>query len=548
MKLEQLAISTTPKSSWQCFDLGCKVALKHYTILLSFWLIVSFPFFIFSCFLSLEWGLLIFWLFKPWYERGLLFILSRAVFSNFINLKTALLAWPEQIKPLWFASITYRRLAPSRSFDMAVTQLERLSGKKRANRLNVLHRSKDDNTGWWTVLCVHWEGILMVGILVMLSMLLPTEMDLWSFLFFSEYEEDVFWSLLISNIVVYLCAAFVAPFYVAGGFIAYLNRRMILEAWDLEIGFKKWVSAAKSKGASLGATALPLLGCFLLVFAQTVFQPVFAQITEENSEGRISLEPELESTAIIVNNKQEDTEPNLEAKTKIREELNLLFDEEPFSTKETIVYYRWKGSDEDAEEEYSSEGFSGFSTLANFIASFLELFLWAAFALTFGYIVVKNWSKLANILNQNQTTIEDLPLPSFISKAFNESMPEDVSFAVNQAIIAQDFRRALSILVRASLMQLSREQKVHITKSMTENECLMAIKQTSTKHIHDFMTTLMRAWISMAWAHHIPSADQLTALLASYELTLISDLNNVDQNMQVSESLKDKENVKGNEE
>ena len=191
MKLEQLAISTIPKSSWQCFDLGCKVALKHYKILFSFWLVVSFPFFIFSCFLSLEWGLLIFWLFKPWYERGLLFILSRAVFNNVINLKTALMSWPEQIKPLWFSSITYRRLAPSRSFDMAVTQLERLSGKKRANRLNILHRSKDDNTGWWTVLCVHWEGILFIGMLVMLSMLLPTEIDLWSFLLFSEYEEDV---------------------------------------------------------------------------------------------------------------------------------------------------------------------------------------------------------------------------------------------------------------------------------------------------------------------------------------------------------------------
>lgn len=157
MQLSKLIIDVSPKTSWQAFDLGCRLALANYKTLIVYWLIVTLPVFIIAITLDLFWGFCIFWLLKPWFERGLLYILSAAVFGSNVSVAKTLVNLPSQIKPLWFSSITFRRFASSRSFDMSVAQLENVEGFARSKRLRLLHKTIDDNTTWWTICCVHWE-------------------------------------------------------------------------------------------------------------------------------------------------------------------------------------------------------------------------------------------------------------------------------------------------------------------------------------------------------------------------------------------------------
>ena len=67
---------------------------------------------------------------------------------------------------------------------------------------------------------------------------------------------------LYSSIAYAAAVAFVEPFYVAAGFGLYLNRRVELEAWDIEQEFRR--AFARAGGVSPMAVALLLLvliGC-----------------------------------------------------------------------------------------------------------------------------------------------------------------------------------------------------------------------------------------------------------------------------------------------
>lgn len=519
MQIDKLVISTEQKNSWQCFDLGCRVAVRHYKLMFWFWLTITLPIFTLAMLVSVNWGLFIFWLAKPLYERGLLYILSRAVFGNTVSLWQSLMTWPSQMKPLWFSSITFRRLAPSRSFDMAVTQLEKLRGERRSKRLKSLHRSKD-NTVWWTICCVHWETFLVCALLVLLKILLPQEFDQISTLDFFTANLDI--ANLAFSICMFIAIALVAPFYVAGGFIAYLNSRMILEGWDIEIGFKNWkdryltntsnknLSQETKKETRLppsSSSSLVLITALILTMSLSpmLSAPGLAQSTDQENH--------LESTAIA----EKDIDPYAAPKAPILDNLEKVFNEDPFGGSEIVTRYRLK--DFGNKDEIESEGSYPelLKSIALVLASSIEIILWCALIALIVYVIYRNRKLIKALFTIETIKDTDAPLPSFITRAFSEELPDDVVNSVEHAIKERNYRRALSLLVRASLTKLSQRQKVRITKSMTENECLSEIKNNSTESLYRYMCDLMQAWMRMAWAHQLPLTETLQILTNGYQ-------------------------------
>jgi hypothetical protein len=95
------------------------------------------------------------------------------------------------------------------------------------------------------------ELAINVGFYGLLWLLLPQalELDLRGFVTGSapewfDYVELAFYAAAI---------AIVEPFYVAAGFALYLNRRTLLEGWDLELAFRRLAArlgdAARSNAA-----------------------------------------------------------------------------------------------------------------------------------------------------------------------------------------------------------------------------------------------------------------------------------------------------------
>lgn len=544
MQLSKLTLDLAPKTSWQCFDLACKLVVTHFIPLFCYWIIITLPIFVVAMYVNVSWGLLLFWLGKPWYERGLLYILSRAVFGAKVSVADTLVNLPAQIKPLWFSSITYRRLSATRSFDMAVAQLENLSGEQRRKRLQILHKTKDDNSAWWTVCCVHWESFICIGIITLIQMLLPGHLDFWDMV--NALDDDSSLQSYVVYLTYYVAIAIVAPFYVAGGFVAYLNRRVILEGWDIELGFTKWREAfiEKSKltgfadqsnfinqkqDVSIPSPETPistknLVVSMMLISGIYLFMPNtgVAQSTSSSSidDAQNGIVTELSQNTVPEQGIQEGpvfSAEQGERRAEIESKLAVLIDSPPFSRYEVKKSYRWKSSDDiEKEEDSSSFDFGFISSVVKFIATSLEFILWGLFLFVFAYLIVRNWESIARLLSNTKGAIDNAPLPSFITNVFSEALPTNVEDAVNQAISAKEYRRALSILVRASFTQLSTAQHIRITKSMTEKECLREIERKTDASIFHYMNDLLNVWMKMAWAHQIPTAIILSTLNQHY--------------------------------
>lgn len=517
MQLDKLQLSVHPRTSWQSFDVGCELALAHYFKLFFLYAIISLPVLVIGLLIDENYGVLLFWLFKPLYERGLLFVLSREVFSARVTTLQALKAFPSLLRKMWFSTITWRRLSVSRSFNLPVVLLEGLTGEKRKNRLRVLHNSTDNNTGWWTTICFLWEFMLLFALIVLIEIFLPSETmqtnigDPW---FASEGLQVG----LALNFIYFLSVCIVAPFYVAGGFSAYLNRRVVLEAWDIEISFKKWreqFTANQEQYAKTGANSvINVIAIIMLSCVSLQSPPTFAQ-EQDVPQPKISANEDAKSTEQEEKEEYQYTEEQLAQRADVEGSVKNALSEKPFSGKRIVTRYEFKYG-RDRESEPTNTAFIEFLySIIDFVAGTIEIIFWVAVAFVFGYLLFRYRKKIVELLSPNQVQ-QQAELPEFVDSAIIQDSLDNVESNIIKAIENNDYRLALSLLLGASLTTLSSDYGVRIRKSMTENECLASIQQSAPKNFYEFMQSLMRQWVNLAWAHVLPNRETLSTLAESY--------------------------------
>lgn len=180
-------------------------------------------------------AMIIFWL-KPWLDRTLLFVLSRAVFGTKTRLADV---WAAQRSVWWQrlpTTLTTRRLSPWRAYTQPALQLEgQRGGAWRARRQQLLRGKRGAAMGMHLVFA-HFEVLLLVGAMIFAVLFVPEDArsSAWGALFTGEGPAA---SMLIAAL--YAAAVLLLePFYVGAGFAMYLNRRVELEAWDVEQEFR----------------------------------------------------------------------------------------------------------------------------------------------------------------------------------------------------------------------------------------------------------------------------------------------------------------------
>ncbi|HEY5758578.1 MAG TPA: hypothetical protein VIU34_22285 [Steroidobacter sp.] len=176
---------------------------------------------------------LVLWWSKPWLDRTVLFVLSRAAFGQATTVRDL---WSSQRSVWWsqlLSSLTVRRLSPWRSFTQPAYQLEGLSLWKSRKRVVQL-RAGYENTGLLITSAFSFAELALSFALLSLAMwLMPGETQIdWVDWFLQDSAGRMM--TLASTASYALIIAFLEPFYVAAGFALYLNRRVELEAWDVE--------------------------------------------------------------------------------------------------------------------------------------------------------------------------------------------------------------------------------------------------------------------------------------------------------------------------
>ncbi|MEO7830698.1 hypothetical protein [Roseateles sp.] len=245
MRVEGLAVVLRPRSQSEACDLGLALVRGH---ALSIWrcytpLLLAVGALALCAVDTLGWlpMLIVFWL-KPWLDRSLLFVLSRAVFGEATRWADLWRARRHVLGGQPWRTLLWRRFSPWRAYTQPIEQLEAQRGGARRKRARLL---LNDNRSAATALQTAFsnaEGVLTYGLVALLWWFTPENRsaDVWDWFFHPQAHAAGQLGMNLVMALSYLAVVlFLEPFYVAAGFAMYLNRRVVLEAWDIEQEFRR---------------------------------------------------------------------------------------------------------------------------------------------------------------------------------------------------------------------------------------------------------------------------------------------------------------------
>lgn len=241
MHVDALAVRLRPRTSTESIDLGIALCRRSAPAVYRCYLLAALPVVAISI-ASIEvlgWlaGFVLWW-FKPWLDRTILFVLSRAAFGVETTVGDLWRSqWRVWWRPLLF-SLTVRRLSPWRSLTEPVYLLEDGNAFGSGKRIAQIRSRVTGSAFMMTQAFLSAECAIWMSLLSLLYWFAPagSAPDLSVLL----TSDDLPAVIGIANIVAYaLAVLIIEPFYVAAGFAMYLNRRAELEAWDIEQEFKR---------------------------------------------------------------------------------------------------------------------------------------------------------------------------------------------------------------------------------------------------------------------------------------------------------------------
>lgn len=240
MQVEAIAIRLRRRGNMEAADLGVRICQSAARSIYRCYLVAAMPVAAISLatFEIAAWlPITLLWWLKPWLDRTVLFVLSRAAFGQPTTLADL---WRAQHHVWWSqlpATLTTRRLSPWRSFTQPVHQLEGLPLAARRRRIRQIRSGKAGAALMMTSAYGVIELALVAAVLSCAFWFAPTGFDPDLSLIFTEAgERAVELAFAIAYALVVLA---LEPFYVASGFAMYLNRRVELEAWDIEQEFRR---------------------------------------------------------------------------------------------------------------------------------------------------------------------------------------------------------------------------------------------------------------------------------------------------------------------
>jgi hypothetical protein len=516
MRLDDLTIALRPRAAWEATDLGIALVRTHARRIWLAWVIVTLP--VFAA-LNLAAGLahvawlaaLLLWWLKPVFDRIVLFVLSRAVFGEVPRLRDTLHAqrtwgWPA-IAP-W---LLWRRFHPGRAMLLAVDLLEGVGGAQRGERVRVLGRGGGSPSVMLTFICANLEAMLSVSIVLLALMFVPVEFlsesarALWQTLI----ESPPAWAQLLLNACGWVAMTIVEPFYIGAGFGLYLNRRMQLEGWDIELAFRR-IAARLSRGFAAAVLALAFLPLQAPLHAAEP-QPVSAQEsvqaatpakTDDDDVHKETTLPELfgdnyrdDGAAFEAAVRAAYAGDDLSPKTRAWVWKRRIADaEDPVKRNEFPAWMRWFGS--------------GIGLIARYG-------LWILAAVVLG-LLLANHRRWLPWIGDRMAGMRALDELRTLEIAPVEALPADIPAAVRTLLQQGRTRAALALLYRASLERLADALGTPLPPGATESECLRHARALGDARHLELFARIVRGWQGAAYAQRTPSAPEVEALLAAW--------------------------------
>lgn len=494
MKLELLQAELRPRSPFEAMDLGLVMLRTWWRQVYVPWLIVVVPTWVLvfavlrkAPFLAF---MLLWWL-RPAFERLLLHVLSRGLFGALPTPRESLRAFPGLFFQRLGSSLFLHRLDPTRTFTAPVIQLEGLKGSQASRRRAQVRSQNGAAAAFLTFMAVSMEFLISVGLFAAVLMFLPDTPQynelLWENL--SDFHVPV-WMRITLPALLAASYALVAPVNVACGFGLYINRRTLLEGWDVEIRFRQMATRLRQVGAGVLILGLGLAWSGP-VHAQDGIRSIFTDKTAEQ-EAAAALDETPEETAARV-----------------------LADPD-FATKEERTTWKPKEERDPIDLFNGCEAAEPTQTpeLPLPVGAGLEVILWVVIGLALIALLIA-------ILRSRTGSLKDAlarPLPASRSgreQPEPERLPDDLATVAAKLWASGDQDGALALLYRGAVADLV-NRGLPIDEGATEGECLRIVRRKLKGDIRDYFRDLTRAWQERAYAHRDIDHDRGAQLIKSW--------------------------------
>ncbi len=521
MNLAHVAARLRPRTPYEAIDLGFALARRFWKPLMIAWLACVLPLVLGAAVVAvtttLFWLPLFFiWWLKPLFGRPALFVLSRAFFGDVPDLKRTL----DHTMKAWrsgsaLADLTWRRFSPYRGVSMPVRELEQLGGSAARERLKLLLRTGMQGPAFWLLgVLMATEVVLLAAGVALLAMVLPQTVDFDLFyqlemLFETSYNDPVTEAGVF--VLYFLAMSVVEIFYIAASFGMYINRRVRLEGWDIEIVFRKLAArlAARSRSAARTAAAV-LLAIFVGVSAAPA--PVVAQQYEPaQPEQRPSEQNPSEQNPSDQNSSDQNERPDPQ---KVVEEV---LDAPEFGTSSTETEWRVKEALFEREEREERETPSFLDGLGASIAGIVKILMWLVAgaaviaAIVYFMRLVRRPGRSTRPAEQRvvaPTEFEEVEEPTRVR------LPADLVETAVARWEAGAHAESLSLLYRGTIRGLAQGYRIEIDPSYTAYECVGKVREAGGPA--DYVAELAAAWTATVYAGRRPDDARARELFAAW--------------------------------
>jgi hypothetical protein len=513
MDLAKVAARLRPRTSWEAADLGLLLAQRFFKPIALGWLVCVLPIVVaaaaFAATTSFFWLPLLFvWWLKPLYDRVPLLVLSRAFFGEVPGVKdTARHVFRSWRSGSALADITWRRFSPYRGLTMPVRELERLRGAAATERIGVLLRRHVQAPALW--LLILGLGTVLVFVAASISLVTMVIPEAVGFDIVEALRQlvDVETNTPLVEVFAF-CSYFVAMsaveiFYASTCFGLYINRRVRLEGWDIEIVFKKLAARLRRRARSAVETAAMV---FLVVFLSLSFgaRPAIAQDLPAD-------------------------EPENAPQQAIEE----ILDDPEFGSTSTEESWELRDDlfDLDSEKEDKDPADMGWlEAILDALGTTFQIVMWIVAGAAILAAIVYFAKKVRPPEDAEQP---DEPLAGAQTELVDLQQPRKMTLPVDlvEAAIAHwqrgEHAQSLSALYRGTISGLADGYHIEIDPSMTARECVQKVRdatgrqpgvnQNKTSGPGDYVAELASAWTATVYADRRIGDDEAHALFDSWK-------------------------------
>ena len=493
---------------WEAIDLGFRMVRLWWGPLYGAWMVLVAPVLALWIWLAWEhpwWTLFGLWWLKPLYERVPLHVLSEALFGAPPRVVDTVRALPRWIRGGTLFSLLGLRGHPARSMVLPTLQLERLKGARGAMRRRLIVGFDQGPALALLLACGAFQLFpLALGAGSLAGIFLPKYVESITLVEAGDLERNLPGLLHAFAIGYAVTLSCVTPLYVASGFALYINRRIFLEGWDIDLVFRKLAQRMRpARGGDApdtpgraGRIGLSL-GLSMLLLAPRLAAP---EVAAEDVPEPCRVEVPQDAKACI----------------------EAVVSDPVFGGEDTREVW---GLKEDWGEEPEPE------TRALGDTVILSWMLRAVVLIGLAVLVMRLTTAALRRARQRRPTAgpaaahtDDLEAARLGlrggPRADPGALPDDPVRSAHDRFGQGDPVGALSLLYRAALADLSR-RGIEMPASATEYECARRVRGTAPAPIADDFDALVRAWEFCAYGSRAPDAPAFDALCARWQRHLL---------------------------